>query len=623
MHALGLGLTLVTDNGRSSGESRGSVETTGLELRVRVAVSSVGSPSLILTAPEYLLPVHQDDAAVSRCNAPLVGTHAQHTLPGDVPYVDQKELCRRRYILHSIQDDQRRRGPAVLASGAANTEEQFMGSTRLRAILLTTLLLAAQSNRAAVVTVDESATFQEIYGIGAFARIVPWKVKNGPFYQTVSLDSIGFYDTVFADLSLIRTNIPPDLQTEANGPYSDPDLTYLRTLHEHGFTRFIAAAWTPPAYMKYNNGLTGQDPGDNSIMPEYYDDFGRYVAYFVKKFRELVGVDLYAVCLSNEPLFDQPYVSCSYTYVEMRDMLAVALPVIDAECPSLRIIMPEDTFFPNRYETWANTVCGDPDIDPLVDMLGIHGYSSSQGIGARDNDWAQLATLAADWNKELWHTEQSETPGTWDGAMRTATGMQSAFAYGGIRAWTWWSLMETSSNAHLGLWIDSTRGPHAYAVGHFGRFVRPGSVRIDAQSDDPDIRPAAFRTPANQTVLVLVHTGTAAKALTIQGASSTSFHGLQSTATRGYVPLEIATGGLTLPPRSVTTLVAGGLAAEANQSLRVVWSVKPRSRPVYYLLNGRLMPRVMRLPRAPTGLGCLVSGEQGEWCTLQSVQPGR
>lgn len=463
------------------------------------------------------------------------------------------------------------------------------------------ILVAAFCGRAesATVTLNASVTHQEIFGIGAFARIAPWKIKPGLFYEYVSLDSVGYYDTVFADMSVLRTNIPPDMQTEESGPFTPPDLSELRNLHDHGFTRFFAAAWTPPAYMKYNEGISRQSPGDNSIRPEFYDDFGRYVVYYINQFREQVGVELSAVCLSNEPLFDQPYVSCSYTYAEMRDMLSVALPIIAAECPQVRVMLPDDTFFPGRYEKWLGTALANTTVDMHTDIVSVHGYASSTGIGARDADWADLAAQARKAGKELWQTEQSETPGDWDGAMRTAEGMQSALVFGNVRAWLWWSLMETVGGEHVGMWIDSSRGGHGVAITQYGRFVRPGAVRIDASSDDADVRCAAFRTPRDGTVIVLVNTGVASEHVAVAGAAGERFTGIQSTESAWLVTLPAIGETVTLPGRSITTLVSeqpSGIVLRPASALRSAADDR-----ACFWLNGRLFTGA-RAPAKPLNL---------------------
>jgi glucuronoarabinoxylan endo-1,4-beta-xylanase len=459
---------------------------------------------------------------------------------------------------------------------------------RMPAIVLGLLLALVHSATCATVTVNESNTHQTVVGIGAFARIVPWRYRTGPFYQTISLDSIGFYDTISSDISLIRTNVPPDLQTEENGRLSAPNLSHLVKLRDHGISTFIAAAWTPPAHMKYNQGLTGQQPGDNSIMPAFYDDFGRYVAHYIKEFKRLVGVDLYGVCLSNEPLFDQTYVSCSYTYAEMGNMLSVALPIIAAECPGVRIMMPDDTFFPSRYTSWMSAACDDPVVDSLVSIMSVHGYQSSSGIGARDADWDNLAAQAASRGKELWQTEQSETPGDWDGGMRTAEGMQSAFVFGQVRTWLWWSLMETVGGEHVGMWIDSVRGVHGVAVAHYGRYVRPGAVRIDATSTVATVRPAAFRALDGRVTLVLVNTGTSAQTVSLQGLPSAHIEGIQSTETQWLQALAPVSGSVSLPARSITTLLASP-SMSAPRPLRVYQPERSTRSTMLFSVSGRLL----------------------------------
>lgn len=468
-------------------------------------------------------------------------------------------------------------------------------------MLLVASVLWSTSPHCATVSIDRSETFQEIVGFGAHARIVPWKVKQGPFFITADIEALGFYDTVAENLSIIRTSVPPTMQESKDAPFVMTDVSSLAKLRERGITRFMATAWTPPPWMKYNNSINAQAAGDNSIKPEYYDDFGRYVATYIKEFKKAIGVDLYAVSFANEPLFNLPYGSCSYTYEEMRDMLKVAAPIVAAECPNTRLVMPEDTFFPHRHKAWLNTVCGDSQVNSHVDVLGVHGYYQQKGIEAKDTEWETIAAEAATFDKPVWQTEQSDIPSTWDGAMHTARGIQSALVHGNVSAWIWWSLMESDDGSEFGLWIDSTAGPNFYAVAHFGRFVRPGAVRIEATSGNSNVRVAAFRTPGSETAVVLINSGSVNVNISLTGAG-TEFHGLRSSRDEQFAALTSVGASLTLPSQSITTLVSGQASVSAIRPLRVIPRVSGSPQSRFVTLSGRRAQRHSRSPLPAQGL---------------------
>jgi uncharacterized protein (TIGR03437 family) len=105
-----------------------------------------------------------------------------------------------------------------------------------------------------------------------------------------------------------------------------------------------------------------------------------------------------------------------------------------------------------------------------------------------------------------------------------------------------------------------------YAIGHYARWAKPGSLRLDAQTSDPLVQVTAFRDDtAGRLAVVLINNSSAPTTATVNinnGTISGNLTGEQSTSA-GYwtpVPAFAATGAnsfqIQLPATSVTSVGA-------------------------------------------------------------------
>jgi O-glycosyl hydrolase len=113
----------------------------------------------------------------------------------------------------------------------------------------------------------------------------------------------------------------------------------------------------------------------------------------------------------------------------------------------------------------------------------------------------------------------------------------------------------------------------AYSLGHYSRWVKPGDVRVDANSDNSLVQVTAFRDDAGGTdSFVLINNSNQAQEVTLNLTGATfldSLSGEQSTASAlwsplsGITPTDSTHVTLTLPAQSVTSLSAP-VGADAN-----------------------------------------------------------
>jgi len=191
--------------------------------------------------------------------------------------------------------------------------------------------------RSATITLTPATKYQVVDGFGTHENITNWKIKNGPFYITVDLVQVGFYDSLAKDMQILRMAIPPMQASEGAG-YSDVSFTHAIQLHNRGVNKFFGATWSPPGWMKSN----GSETQGGSLLSQYYDDYGRMLAEYCRQFKAKVGIDLYGLSIQNEPRFSEPYSSCVYSGTQYRDVAAAAAPLVLAVSPTTKLLGPED-----------------------------------------------------------------------------------------------------------------------------------------------------------------------------------------------------------------------------------------------------------------------------------------
>jgi glucosylceramidase len=275
--------------------------------------------------------------------------------------------------------------------------------------------------------------------------------------------------------------------------------------------RIFASPWSPPAWMKTNNHMLH----GGKVKPEYHDAWARYFVYFVHAY-EAEGIPIWGLTVQNEPMAVQTWESCIYTAAEERDFVRDHLgPALEeAGLKRLKLMVWDH----NRGLVYqrAKVVYDDPEAARYVWGTGYHWY---------DGDHYHNLQLVHDaWpDKQLLSTEAAAGPFRWEQMDDWRWGEQYGrsvlldlkhWAVG----WVDWNLLvdERGGPNHVGNYcyapiVGDTRTGEAhylniyYYLGHFARFIRPGSVRIACACNDDELLATAFATPADQIVVVALN----------------------------------------------------------------------------------------------------------------------
>ena len=81
-----------------------------------------------------------------------------------------------------------------------------------------------------------------------------------------------------------------------------------------GEINFMAAPWSPPAFMKTN----GEMNHGGKLKKDYYQTWADYFVAFIKAYKE-AGIEVSYVTIQNEPAATQTWDSCIYTAEDERD----------------------------------------------------------------------------------------------------------------------------------------------------------------------------------------------------------------------------------------------------------------------------------------------------------------
>jgi hypothetical protein len=248
----------------------------------------------------------------------------------------------------------------------------------------------------------------------------------------------------------------------------------------------------------------------------------------------------------------------------------------------------------------ATAILNDSRASQYVGVIGYHTYPYMQGYssisfilgtsGAGRPDSNRIAVrndirdLASKHKVEVWMTENSNAGDStsYDDFRARTIQIHDEFGYANAAAYfamgPMWDLITQREHFHnnnflasegTAVLINNTTGTVdiagiGHAIGHYARWIKPGAIRVDAISSDPQIQVTAFHDKALHRIgMVLINN--AGSPVTVNGslsglALSSGLDGEQSTPAAYWKPLApiprktSSVFQIRLPPISVTSL---------------------------------------------------------------------
>jgi glucosylceramidase len=348
----------------------------------------------------------------------------------------------------------------------------------------------------------------------------------GVSYLRVSIGSSDMNDHVYSYDDVAPGEADPNLEKFSLAPDEAaviPALKEILALDPH--IKILGSPWSAPAWMKTNDQVKG-----GNLKPE---DYSAYAHYLVKYIEEMhaEGITIAAVTVENEPLNPKNTPSMVMFAPEEDTFIAKFLgPAFEKAGIKTEIQVYDHN--PDVI-SYPLSILADPAASKYVAGTAFHLYGGdSSALTCVHNEYP---------NKNLYLTEQSIGGRPSETTIDIAEPV-SRVLIGATRNWA----------RNVLLWnlaADPNAGPHTndggctacygaitldgnqasfnvayYAMAHFSKFVRPGSVRIGS-TELEQMQTAAFLTPDGRVVLVVANTGNFPKTFQI------AYHGQSTTTT--------------------------------------------------------------------------------------------
>jgi glucosylceramidase len=338
----------------------------------------------------------------------------------------------------------------------------------------------------------------------------------GVSYLRVSIGASDMNDHVYSYDDMPKGETDPNLAKFSLAPDRADVIPVLKEiLAINPKIMILGSPWSGPAWMKTNDDVRG-----GNLKPEFY---GAYAAYLVKYIEGMraEGITVTAITVENEPLNPKNTPSMVMFADEQDQFVAKHLgPAFEKAGIKTQIQLYDHNLDVPSYPL---SILKDPAASKYVDGTAFHLYGGDTSAFSKVHDLYP--------NKNLYLTEQSVTEHPGSTTIGIAEPVDRVLI-GATRNW--------SRNVLLwNLAADPHAGPHTnnggctgcfgaitldgdkagfnvayYAVAHFSKFVRPGSIRIGSTELD-QLYTVAFLTPDGKTVLVVSNTGNFARTFQI------------------------------------------------------------------------------------------------------------
>ena len=346
--------------------------------------------------------------------------------------------------------------------------------------------------------------------------------------------------------------------TDPGDPISGPgdyhEQIWLGKLaEEFGVRQFYADAWSAPAQDKTNDSLDNGGylcgvPGETCASGDARQAYADYLTGQAQGFAAN-GIPLEAVDFVNEPEIGPAYASMYMTPAQAANFIPYLGRALAAAHLPTRVACCDAEGWTDG-ETYTQAVLGDPRSARYVSLITSHGYTAPPTVPLTsqrhvwESEWADFST----WDP-AWDDSTNGDGFTW------AQDIQTALTQAGVSAFFyWWGASASTANSGLiqvqGPVINLSKRYWAFAA--FGRYIRPGAVRLGAATTDSALDVSAFRDTGGSSVVEILNTGTTSEPVSLRGLSA----GRESAyVTNEADALTPQAGPLTAPARSLLTVV--------------------------------------------------------------------
>ncbi|XP_062521311.1 putative glucosylceramidase 3 isoform X2 [Corticium candelabrum] len=330
------------------------------------------------------------------------------------------------------------------------------------------------------------------------------------------------YDDVEGDTDLEHFSIEHDQKWRI--PFMKAAIA-TRAKWSNTSIKFLGSPWSAPGWMK-SDGLMSCPVSCLlcTLKAKYQDTYSKYISLFVSKFTE-IGIPIWGVTVQNEPGACSPlYEGMHFTPETERDFVKNHLgPVLSSDHPHLALLVYDHN--KDHVAKWAETIYSDKNASQYVWGMAVHWYSGDQFSNLNTTHYIDVSKpiLATEATVKR---EKDPTDPLWSHGEHYAHDMIGDFNNWVVGFIDWNLLLDMYGGPdHAGpheceglikcgsdamILADNTTGKiylqtFYYYMGHFSKFVPPGSIRIGVVSSNEDLEATGFVTPDNTTAVVVMN----------------------------------------------------------------------------------------------------------------------
>lgn len=278
-----------------------------------------------------------------------------------------------------------------------------------------------------------------------------------------------------------------------------------------GGMEFLASPWSPPAFMKTN----GEMNHGGALKKEYYESWAAYLVKFLKSYGE-EGIPIRRLTVQNEPEAVQTWDSCTYTAEQEADFVGNYLgPALERAGLSDTKIFIWDHNKESLVDRVEKTLAL-KEAQSYVRGAAMHWYTGDhfEAIELVRREFPGLELFFTEGCVE--YSRFSEDDCVMQAEMYAHDLLGNLNA--GINGYLDWNLLldDLGGPNHVGNFCAAPmmyrKGKKEvekrltyYYIGHFSRYITPGSVRIGTTRYTDKIEVTGFLTPEKERVIVLLN----------------------------------------------------------------------------------------------------------------------
>jgi len=255
--------------------------------------------------------------------------------------------------------------------------------------------------------------------------------------------------------------------------------------------KLLATPWSPPGWMKTNGDMLHS--GSPCLKGEWErETWASYVSRWISAYKNH-GIPIWATSVQNEPENNATWEACLMTPDEQLTQITQHLgPKLRDEHPEVKIFAFDHN--KDHVELWADRILSDSVAADFVSGVAFHWYSGDNFTAIQNiqRKYPKHALLASEATYERWQWKNGTTlaEGDWhfgEGYGHDILGDLNAGSVG----WIDWNLIldenggpnKVNNTCDAALMTNFSTGeiykhPQFYYLGHFSKFILPGSERL-------------------------------------------------------------------------------------------------------------------------------------------------